>query len=83
MNRFSNICQKLFDLMNSIEAYEKDIELQLDFLKLFRKQRPLSQNQQKNTLFSGSGDSLISAMLAESFSNELGNSHGSFGLVQK
>jgi fructoselysine-6-P-deglycase FrlB-like protein len=71
MNSFSNICQKLFDLMNSIEAYEKDIELQLDFLKLFRKQKPLSQNQQKNALFSGSGDSLVSAMLAESFSNGL------------
>jgi fructoselysine-6-P-deglycase FrlB-like protein len=57
--------------MNSIEAYEKDIELQLDFLELFRKQKPLSQNQQKNALFSGSGDSLVSAMLAESFSNGL------------
>ena len=54
--------------MNTIEAYEKDIELQLDFLKLFRKQRLLPFNQQKNTIFSGSGDSLASAMLAESFS---------------
>lgn len=54
--------------MNTIEAYEKDIELQLDFLKSFRKQRLLSHNQQKNTIFSGSGDSLTSAMLAESFS---------------
>ena len=54
--------------MNTIEAYEKDIELQLDFLKLFRKQKILSFNQQKNTIFSGSGDSLASAMLAESFS---------------
>jgi len=54
--------------MNTIEAYEKDIELQLDFLKSFRKQRPLSHSQQKNTIFSGSGDSLASAMLAESFS---------------
>ena len=71
MNRFSNICQKLFDRMNSIEAYEKDIELQLDFLKSFKKQKPLSRNQQKNALFSGSGDSLVSAMLAESFSDGL------------
>ena len=54
--------------MNTIEAYEKDIELQLDFLKSFRKQRPLSYNQQKDTIFSGSGDSLASSMLAESFS---------------
>jgi len=55
--------------MNTIEAYEKDIELQLDFLKSFRKQLTLSHNQQKNTIFSGSGDSLASAMLSESFSD--------------
>jgi len=55
--------------MNTIQAYEKDIALQLDFLKSFRVQKPLSQNQQKNTVFTGSGDSLVSAMLAESFSN--------------
>ena len=53
--------------MNTIEAYEKDINLQLDFLKRFRKQKPISN--QKNVIFSGSGDSLASAMLAESFSN--------------
>ena len=57
--------------MNTIEAYEKDIELQLDFLKSFRKQKPLSYNQQKDAIFSGSGDSLASAMLAESFSGGL------------
>ncbi len=55
--------------MNTIEAYEKDIELQLDFLKSFKKQKPLSYNQQKNSIFSGSGDSLASVMLAESFSS--------------
>jgi len=55
--------------MNTIEAYEKDIELQLDFLKSFRKQKPLSQNQKKDAIFSGSGDSLASVMLAESFSD--------------
>ncbi|MGY5149060.1 MAG: sugar isomerase [Candidatus Nitrosopumilus sp. bin_68KS] len=55
--------------MNSIEAYEKDIELQLDFLKSFKKQKTISQNLQKNILFTGSGDSLVSSMLAESFSN--------------
>ena len=54
--------------MNSIEAYERDIHLQLDFLKSFRKQKTLSANQQKNILFSGSGDSLVSSLLAESFS---------------
>jgi fructoselysine-6-P-deglycase FrlB-like protein len=55
--------------MNTIEAYEKDIELQLDFLKSFKKQKSLSFNQQKDAIFSGSGDSLASAMLAESFSD--------------
>lgn len=55
--------------MNSIDAYEKDINLQSYFLKYFMPQKPLSQNQQKNVYFSGSGDSLVSSMLAESFSN--------------
>jgi len=55
--------------MNSIEAYENDIKLQLDFLKSFKKQKVLSN--QKNILFTGSGDSLVSSMLAESFSGGL------------
>lgn len=55
--------------MKTIEAYEKDIQIQSEFLKKFKKQKPLSENQQKNTIFTGSGDSLASAMLAESFSN--------------
>lgn len=55
--------------MNSMEAYEKDIEMQLDFLKSFRKQKTLSAIQQKNIIFSGSGDSLASSLLAESFSD--------------
>lgn len=54
--------------MNSIDAYEKDIFLQIDFLKNFQKQKVISNDQQKNIIFSGSGDSLVSAMLAESFS---------------
>jgi len=54
--------------MNSIESFEKDIELQLSFLKSFKSQKPLSQSHQKNTYFSGSGDSLVSSLLAESFS---------------
>ena len=54
--------------MNTIDAFEKDIELQVDFLKSFKKQKPISKSLQKNTLFTGSGDSLISSLLAESFS---------------
>ena len=41
----------------------------MDFLKLFRKQKTLTVKQQKNTIFSGSGDSLVSSLLAESFSD--------------
>ena len=57
--------------MNSIEAYEQDILLQLDFLKSFKKQKLLSATSQKNIFFSGSGDSLVSSLLAESFSGGL------------
>lgn len=58
--------------MNSIKALEHDISLQVKFLKSFGKnktrKKPLSSALQKNSIFSGSGDSLVSAMLAESFS---------------
>ncbi len=55
--------------MNTIEAYEYDIKLQSEFLKNFIKQKPLYVNHQKNVIFTGSGDSLASAKLAEVFSN--------------
>jgi len=55
--------------MNTMEAFENDIKLQYLFLSHFKKQKPLSESQQKNVIFTGSGDSLASAKLAESFSN--------------
>ena len=55
--------------MKTLEAYEKDIGLQPIFLKKFKPQKPISENQQKNSIFTGSGDSLSSSMLAESFSD--------------
>ena len=55
--------------MKTIEAYEKDIFNQLEFLVTFYPQKPLSKTQQKNVIFSGTGDSFVSAMLAEIFSN--------------
>ena len=61
----------VFQFVNTVQAYRKDIELQIDFLKLFRKQKPVSENLQKNTIFSGSGDSLVSSKLAEVFSKGL------------
>ena len=57
--------------MNTIDAFEKDIELEVDFLKSFKKQKSISKSLQKNTLFTGSGDSLVSSLLAESFSEGL------------
>ena len=55
--------------MQTIDAYENDVKMQPEFLLQFKKQKTLTRNQQKNTIFTGSGDSLASAMLAESFSN--------------
>ena len=55
--------------MQTIDAYENDVKMQPGFLLQFKKQKTLTRNQQKNTIFTGSGDSLASAMLAESFSN--------------
>jgi len=64
------IYERLFaNNVKTIEAFENDVKSQSEFLKKFKKQKPLSLNQQKNTIFTGSGDSLASAMLAESFSN--------------
>lgn len=51
--------------MDTITAYKIDINLQLDFLDSFVPQKPASQS---NVMFVGSGDSLASAMLTESFS---------------
>ena len=58
-----------FEYVNTIRAYQKDIELQLDFLKSFKKQKALPNALKKNVIFSGSGDSLVSSMLAEVFSD--------------
>ena len=55
--------------MRTLEAYHNDILMQVNSLKNFKKQKPLTISQQKNTIFTGSGDSLASAMLAEAFSN--------------
>jgi glucosamine 6-phosphate synthetase-like amidotransferase/phosphosugar isomerase protein len=55
--------------VRTIDAFENDINLQSNFLKNFKKQNPIPVNQQKNLIFTGSGDSLASAKLAESFSD--------------
>ena len=55
--------------MKTIAAFEKDIKLQSEFLNFFKKQTPLPVSRQKNIIFTGSGDSLAAAKLAESFSD--------------
>lgn len=57
------------NFVRTIEAYYNDILLQVESLKNFKKQKPLTIQQQKNSIFTGSGDSLASAMLAEAFSD--------------
>jgi len=54
--------------VKTIEAYENDILLQPEFLKIFKKQKPFSAKTQ-NVIFTGSGDSLAAAKLAETFSD--------------
>lgn len=55
--------------MNTLRAYETDVFLQPESLKKFHPQKILNEKTQKNIIFCGSGDSLASAFLAESFSN--------------
>jgi len=57
--------------VKTIEVFENDIKLQSELLQNFKKQKPLSAEKQKKAIFTGSGDSLASAMLAESFSNNI------------
>ena len=55
--------------MLTLEAYEKDVFAQPKFLDTFHTQKLLPKAKQKNVIFSGTGDSFVSAMLAEVFSN--------------
>lgn len=55
--------------MKTITAFEKEIKMQIDFLKRFLPQKILSESQQKKTIFCGTGDSFIAAQIAEVFSD--------------
>lgn len=55
--------------MKTIEAFERDVILQTQFLQTFQPQQPLSDVSQRNSMFCGSGDSLAAAMLAEAHSD--------------
>jgi len=55
--------------MKTIAALENDILLQIPLLQNIKLQKPLSCKNQRNTIFSGNGDSFAAALLAEAFSN--------------
>jgi fructoselysine-6-P-deglycase FrlB-like protein len=55
--------------MKTIKSYENEIFSQPEFLKKFQLQRPISNDRHKRIIFSGSGDSLAAAMLAEVYSD--------------
>jgi fructoselysine-6-P-deglycase FrlB-like protein len=63
-HRQAHKLENTIHFVNTIDAFAKDISLQLDYLEKFRPQKTV-----KNAVFVGSGDSLCAAMLAEAFSN--------------
>lgn len=56
-------------IMKSMEAYIKDLKQQYVEIGDFTAPSPLSDTQMADAVFTGSGDSLAAAMLAESLSN--------------
>ena len=55
--------------MSTIAAFEKEIKLQVSFVQDFVSQKQLSITTQKQAIFCGTGDSFVSAQLAEVFSD--------------
>ncbi len=55
--------------MSTIVAFEKEIKLQPSFVQNFVSQKQLSIPKQKQAIFCGTGDSFVSALLAEAFSD--------------
>lgn len=55
--------------MSTIAAFEKEIKLQVTFAQRFVSQKQLPISLQKQAVFCGTGDSFVSAMLAEAFSD--------------
>lgn len=60
--------EKNIRVMSTIQAFEKEIMMQLDFLETFQPQKMLSSTKQKRAIFCGTGDSFASALLAQVFS---------------
>jgi fructoselysine-6-P-deglycase FrlB-like protein len=55
--------------LKTIFAFEQEIKMQKNFLQRFVPQKPLSESQQKKTIFCGTGDSFVAAQIAQVFSN--------------
>src|SRR3990170_398285 len=55
--------------MSTIAAFEKEIKLQPSFVQNFVSQKQLAIPTQEKTIFCGTGDSFVSAQLAEVFSD--------------
>lgn len=55
--------------MKTVDAFERDINLQPEYIKRLRPKKPIPRGKWEGTVFCGSGDSLAAAMLASSFSN--------------
>jgi fructoselysine-6-P-deglycase FrlB-like protein len=68
--------------MPTIDAFEKEISMQLDFLKKFKPQKTLSISKQKKAIFCGTGDSYASSQLAEIFSQFRARSYDPLDLVK-
>ncbi len=68
--------------MSTISAFEKEIMMQLEYLKNFKPQKPLSTSKQRTAIFCGTGDSFASAQLAEVFSKFAARSHDPLDLIK-
>lgn len=54
--------------MKTIKAFQKEIEMQKNFLQRFVPQKMLSERKKRKAIFCGAGDSFAAAQLAEVFS---------------
>jgi len=55
--------------MQTIEALEQDILLQIPFLHKFKAKKPIPAQRQQKTIICGTGDSYAAALLCEAFSD--------------
>lgn len=68
--------------MSTVDALEKEINMQLGFLEQFVPQKILPVGKQKKAIFCGTGDSFASAQLAEVFSQFRARAHDPLDLIR-